>query len=166
MFYSEVFLFLQACARHEVDTIIESGVKFGMSTALIRAGFSGQMISIEKDAAVLMEPAVKGVRFIHGDSRKEVPPLLNRRPSRRVGLLIDGPKGAAALALKRDAMRFANVAVVGVHDIARGAADVSCHSHDEAFRQAFGRRLDALIQHEYVRKYPDGPGLAIWENPL
>ncbi len=169
MFYSEVFLFLQACARHEVDTIVESGVKLGMSTALLRASFSGEMISIDKDASALLEP-VQGVRFIHGDSRRAVPQALKEAAGRRVGVLIDGPKGSAAVALMWDAMGWSNCRLVGVHDIARahhaGAAAESCHSHDIEFRQQFGRQLDALIQHDYARKYPDGPGLAIWEKKL
>jgi hypothetical protein len=94
MFYSEVYLFLKRCEAHDIQVIIESGVKFGMSTALLRDGFSGHLVSIDKD----------------GDTAE------------------------------------------------------SFHSHDPQFRREAGDRLDDLIQHDYRRKYPDGPGLGIWEK--
>ncbi len=162
MFYSEVFLFLQACERQRVATIVESGVKFGMSTALLRAGFAGELISIDKDGAALLDP-INDVDFIHGDSRDVIPQVLKESKGRRIGVLIDGPKGKTAAALMRETMRWPNVRLVAIHDAPRAAGETS-HSHDPAFRAAVGRSLDALIQHDYARKYPDGPGLAIWEK--
>jgi predicted O-methyltransferase YrrM len=165
MFYSEVFLFLQRCAAHRVDLIIESGVKFGMSTALLAAAWPGELLSIDKDSASL-EP-VEGVQFFHGDSREVIPAILKESRGRRAALLIDGPKGATALRLKTDAMRSDEVRLVGIHDVVRrGVSGETCHSHDTEFRRCFGRRLDDMIRHAYKEKYPDGPGLAIWEKKL
>jgi hypothetical protein len=165
MFYSEVFLFLQRCAAHRVDLIIESGVKFGMSTALLASAWPGDLMSIDKDSGSL-EP-VQGVQFFHGDSREVIPAILKESRGRRVGVLIDGPKGATALRLMADSMRAEEVKLVGIHDVVRhGVSGESCHSHEPEFRRQFGRRLDDLIRHAYKEKYPDGPGLAIWEKKL
>jgi hypothetical protein len=168
MFYSEVFLFLQCCANHDVDIIVESGVKFGMSTALLRAGFDGVLISIDKDGVA---PPIKDVIFFQGDSRKIIPQVLLEFATQRVAVLIDGPKGSAAVALMWDAMRWECVRLVGVHDLPRAsesnaAAVETQHSHDPYFREVMGNQLDDLIQHDYRRKYPNGPGLAIWEKKL
>lgn len=165
MFYSEVFLFLQACARQEVQIIIESGVKLGMSTALLRAGFDGELISIEISGA---PPAIEGVDFIQGDSRKVIPRVLAESIGSRIAILIDGPKGAAALDMMWDLMCWPSIRLIGIHDLPSGSMGraQTSHSHDVAFRRTFGDRLDDLIQHEYRDKYPKGPGLAIWEKSL
>jgi hypothetical protein len=166
VFYSEAFLFLQCCERHKVDTIVESGVKFGMSTALLRAGFDGELISIDKEGDAL---PIEGVDFMQGDSRKLIPKILSSSEGRRVAVLIDGPKGSAAISLMWDVMNWPNVRLAAVHDIGRAnfvGALASQHSHDSYFRHLFGDRLDDLIQHDYRRKYPQGPGLAIWEKSL
>ncbi len=163
MFYSEVFLFLQACQRHQVETIIESGVKLGMSTALLRAAFSGELISIDKEACQL---PIEEVDFMQGDSRKLIPQILRQSAGRRVAVLIDGPKGAEAVKLMWLCLGWANVRLVGVHDLlpsVSGPLAESCHSHDRRFRESFGQ-LDELIKHDYRLKYPQGPGLAIWEK--
>lgn len=165
MFYSEVFFFLQACAAHRVELIVESGVKNGMSTRLIASAWPGQMISIDKDSGAL-EP-VEGVDFIHGDSREVIPLVLAESRGRRVAVLIDGPKGAAAVALKDAIWLEPEVRLVAIHDLPLGAAPGSSrHSHAPEYRRLVGLRLDNIMKHHYRDKYPAGPGLAIWEKKL
>src|SRR4051794_24673054 len=90
MFYSEVYLFLKRCEAHDIQVIIESGVKFGMSTALLRAGFSGHLVSIDKDGSARR---LENVDFMLGDSRKIIPTILaGSAAGQRVAVLIDGPK--------------------------------------------------------------------------
>lgn len=161
MFYSEVFLFLDACANHGIDLIIESGVKHGMSTALIAAAWPGELISIDKDSGALAP--VRGVTFLHGDSRVVIPAVLAESQGRRVAILIDGPKGAEALALKNHIWPAREVRLVAIHDVP-SRADSTRHSRDPEFRRHVGLFLDSLIKHQYSVKYPDGPGLAIWEK--
>lgn len=165
MFYSEVFLFLQSCARHRIDTIIESGVKNGMSTALLAASWPGEVISIDKGS--VPPDAVIGVDFMHGDSRELIPSIVRESKGRRLAVLIDGPKGSAAVALMYDCLRFPEVLVVGIHDVKRGTAlKETWHSHQPEYRRLVGQRLDDLIVDDYRLKYPQGPGLAVWEKPL
>jgi hypothetical protein len=158
MFYSEVFLFLQACWRLGVETIVESGVKYGMSTALLRAGFVGELISIDKSGDQF--PIIEGVDFMQGDSRTLLPIILKAR--QRVGLLIDGPKGAEALTLKDAALRWPCCKVVGVHDTPAERSQQR-HTHDPSYGIT-RERLDRWIPEHWRRKYPMGPGLGLWEK--
>jgi hypothetical protein len=163
MFYSEVFFFLQACAAHGVDLIIESGVKNGMSTRLIASAWPGQLVSIDKDSGAL-DP-VQGVDFLHGYSQDLIPMVLAESRGRRVAVLIDGPKGSAALALKDAIWEEPEVKLVAIHDLPLGAAPGSSrHSQLPEYRRRVGLRLDAIMKHHYRDKYPGGPGLAIWEK--
>lgn len=161
MFYSEVYLFLEACSEHGVNLIVESGVKNGMSTMLIASAWPGELISIDKER--VPPEAVRGVDFMHGDSRVLIPAILSESAGRRVGVLIDGPKGEQADALKDAIWQDEKVRLVGIHD-RPPVGSFSRHSHGPQFRRHIGMRLDALIKHDYRDKYPDGPGLAIWEK--
>jgi hypothetical protein len=160
LFYSEVFLVLEAFRQARVTLAIESGVKFGLSTRLLSEAFDGPLVSIDQDPCET--PA--GVTFLRGDARVVLPELLERWPAERLGILIDGPKGAAALALKDACLRHPAVSVVAVHDVAPGGGETA-HSQDQLFRVTAGQALDALIDHPYARKYPNGPGLGVWVNP-
>ena len=162
IFYSEAFLFLKECDRRFVKQIIESGVKHGCSTALLAAAFEGPMISIDQTFSTRFA-ASAGVRLVRGDACVELPRLLSARTGQRVGVLIDGPKGAKALALKDVCLTFPCVQVVGIHDLPRGRGETR-HSHDWTFRDYYGRELDALMPAAMMTKYPYGPGLGIWER--
>jgi hypothetical protein len=162
MFYSEVFAFLQACERRSVTHLIESGVKFGMSTKLLSSAWHGEIIAIDKDAAAF-DATYPGVRMVQGDSRVLIPRLLKEASlaHRRVGVLIDGPKGAAALALKDLCLRTEACYVVGVHDMP--STEGHCHTHDPAWASV-REALDKHLPDEWRRKYPMGSGLALWEK--
>jgi hypothetical protein len=158
VFYSELFLFLRECRKKKVTLIVESGVKYGFSTQVLAAAYEGELISIDQAEAQVPE----GVTFIQGDSIQEIPKLLADFPEDgAVGILLDGPKGEKALALKDECLNHPAVKVVAVHDVKPGNGE-TLHSHDAAFRRNHGKKLDALILTDYAAKYPDGPGLGIW----
>jgi hypothetical protein len=161
MFYAEVWIFLQACQRHACDLIIESGVKNGMSTRLLAACWHAPIISIDKKP-VAVDAVFPGVQLLKGDSTELLPRLLEDRPERRVAVLIDGPKGSKAQALKDRCLRLSACRLVGVHDLAmfRGESE---HSHDSSFALV-RQRFDKYVSAEYRKAYPLGPGLGIWEK--
>lgn len=162
MFFSELFLFLRACDQRRVEVILESGVKHGSSTQVLAAAFWGRVISIDRAfLPSFLAAAPAGVELVHGDATVEIPRLLTSLTGQRVGVLIDGPKGAAALALKDVCLQAPHVEVVGIHDLPRGRGE-RLHSHDVTFRQYFGRELDRLIPAAVAAKYPYGPGLGLW----
>lgn len=157
-FYSEIYRFLQACHDHKVTMVFESGVKNGMSTRLLASQFFGAMVSIERSPIDLDVP---GVQLVTGDSTILLSKMVARvSPQERVGVLIDGPKGRAALKLK-DACLKAGARVVAVHDQPAGAGE-SRHSH--ALYDHASSLLDRFILDRYLQKYPKGPGMAIWES--
>lgn len=166
MFFSELFLFLRACDERNVDVIIESGVKHGGSTHVLAAAFWGRLISIDRAfLPSFMETRPANVDLIEDDARLAIPRIVGHlQPTgRRVGVLIDGPKGDAALALKDVCLQSAAVEVVGIHDLPPGRGEFR-HSHDPTFRQYFGRDLDRLVSAAAAAKYPYGPGLGLWRR--
>lgn len=154
----ELYLFLSCCLAAGVTLILESGVKHGMSTAMLDAAFDGPVFSVDRQFHV--EPPRRGM-FVAGDAMVEIPRLIAAHARETIGLLIDGPKGDGALALKAAAFHAPHVAVVGIHDVeARG--DAARHSHDEDYA-ATAARLNASVPEPYASKYPlGGPGLAVW----
>lgn len=163
MFFSELFLFLRACDRRRVEVILESGVKHGQSTHVLAVAFWGRVLSIDQAFLPSFLATAPAGQFVEGDATVEIPRILDNicPTGQRVGVLIDGPKGAAALALKDACLRMPCVEVVGVHDVAVGQGERQ-HSHDATFREYFARELDALIPAAVAAKYPNGPGLGLW----
>jgi hypothetical protein len=159
MFYSEVFLFLRACQRFGVDFIVESGVRDGMSTALLSACFDGEIVSIDREATLSRWDRV---RVIRGDALLIVPSIVAESQGRRMGILLDGPKGPVACGLKTDCLHAPHVCVVALHDQPRGHGE-QWHSHDPLLQQLTAG-LDTLVTEDYRQKYPLGPGLAGWEQ--
>jgi hypothetical protein len=159
MFYSEVYFFLQACDRRGVHALVESGVKFGMSTRLLGASFAGSVVAVEQNLVVTSIP---GVDLIRGDSTILLPRLVKRYAPMGVGVLIDGPKGQTALQLK-GACLAAGARVVGVHDQHAGG-DETCHTHSSKHYGEIAKILDRFVSPEFLSKYPHGSGLAIWEK--
>lgn len=157
----ELYLFLSACVEAGVTRIVESGVKFGYSTRVLLAAFDGQVVSVDQNFVI---PNIGGrSRFIRGDAAKEIPALLKAFTDEVWGVLIDGPKGATALALKDTCLSAPNVRVVGVHDVPMKVG--ACrHSHDQEFEMS-ARTLNASVPEPYASKYPrGGPGIGVWER--
>lgn len=161
MFYSELYLFLTLCRREGVDLVLESGVKHGVSTrilAAVLATWPAQLIAV--DRAFFIEPPC-GTEFLSGDACHLLPWTAACHPDRRIGVLIDGPKGATALALRDACLTYPNVRVVGIHDVAPGHGETQ-HSRDTTYRADIGQWLDRRVTPAYATKYPEGPGLGLW----
>ena len=165
IFYSEMYLFLCACALDGVRVVYESGVKYGFSTRIMDKAFcGGVVISYDLDLSAIEPYNWLRTNFIEGDATDLIPKALDANgDATRAAVLIDGPKGERALQLKDACLKYPCCKLVGVHDVAPGHGE-SAHSHDYAFRKQHGRELDALIQGEYALKYPKGPGLGIWSK--
>lgn len=158
MFFSELFLFLTMCQASGVDLIIESGVRNGNSTRVIAASGIAPLIAI--DFKYFDVGPLPGVRFIAGDGRQIVPRLLDESEGKRVGVLLDGPKGPKGRALKDFCLTRACARVVACHDSLPGFGE-SAHSHDRAWRESY-RYLDDGIPAEMHAFRPNGPGLGVW----
>lgn len=160
MFFSELYLFTMRCLEHGVERIIESGVRNGFSTRVLRALWPGCVQSVE--LRPLRCPADLQAVIIQGDGRVLLPALVTAHGSTPVGVLLDGPKGSKAIGV-RDALfgAHAHVRVVGIHDYPSGHGE-AIHTTDPAFRRE-AAVLDAGIPDAVRALYPLGcPGLGIW----
>jgi hypothetical protein len=158
IFFSELYLFVQACHHRFVDLVVESGVMHGVSTRVLARCYPYHLIAVDRAFSI---DAPSSAAFCEGDATVVIPKLIAERPGARIGILLDGPKGASARALKDRCFEFPQVKLVAIHDEPMGGGE-TFHSHDPAFRDAYGRELDALIEGAYATKYPNGPGLAVW----
>jgi len=117
--FSEAFAFLSFCRMYEVTTIVESGVYKGVSTELWSL-FAKQVIAVdifvppEAEERLARRP---NVQLHTGDGRTLLPALLKERPSERVGVFIDGPKGELAIHLALSLRTIPQVAFVAMHDM-------------------------------------------------
>lgn len=159
MFYSEVWFFLQSCERRGVHAVVESGIKYGMSTTLLGVAFAGHVIAVDRNPLV---DSVPGVEIVRADSMVVLPGIVSWYSAAGVGVLIDGPKGRDALRLK-DRCLAAGARVVGLHDQDAGQGETR-HTHTERVYRDIAASLDRFVSPEYRTKYPAGPGLAIWER--
>lgn len=158
MWFSELYLFLSLCAAAGVDLIIESGVRSGTSTRTI-AACGLPLIAVDVKRFFIDPP--HGVSFVHGLAQDVIPTLLTQHRDRRIGVLLDGPKGPiAGVGFVPVCLASSSVRVVGCHDVRRGHGE-SHHSHEPAFR-AMAAGLDTPIPKMIRRECPNGPGLGVW----
>jgi len=125
--HSEMLAVCSAFEALGVDVVIESGRCRGQSTRILAEFFAGaptKVVSVElvRDAnADFAETRLGGygnVELLYGDTERMLPELLERFRGRRIGLLLDGPKGVAALSLSRRAFESSpDVAVSCIHDM-------------------------------------------------
>lgn len=157
MFYSELYLFSLYCWRAGVVEIIESGVRNGMSTRVLHAWWPC-VTSVERRPDRV--PQSFPFKVIAGDGSVLLPALIEIRRSVRVGVLIDGPKGPDARALRARVFEYPNVVVAAIHDQPKGLGEM-VHTTDDEFRP-YREALDQQVPEEYRQKFPNGPGLSIW----
>lgn len=161
MFFSEVYLFTMACRKAGVERIIESGVRNGVSTRLLRALWPGRVTSIEVKPGRV--PDALQASLLVGDAMDLLPQLLRDDPT-PTGVLIDGPKREKAQQLRDICLQVPSARVVAVHDIRMGRGERQ-HSHDATWRAAVGNALDKRIPDAIRSLYPLGaPGLGVWVN--
>lgn len=170
IFPSEMFLFYKEALRVDPDLIIESGVGYGGSTRYLTKLFPDEPPIIAIDDDRYKKPVVRSrlkwrVQFEDGDARDKLPlVMLANHTARRIVILIDGPKGQAAVDLAHMALNDPYVCFVAVHDLPYALpGKYICQSHFPAFRQAFGF-LDKALPPDQLRKQPQGPGLTIFDR--
>lgn len=123
--HSEMLAVTALCESLGVDVIIESGRCRGQSTAILAEYFSGTSTRIESieynrdenSSFAEQRLASYDIGLHYGDSFRVLPRQLKKQTGKRIALLIDGPKGEAAVSLLRDALHFSNNIVAAfIHD--------------------------------------------------
>jgi len=125
MWYSELFVFASLCELLDCDHVIESGRARGVSTVVLSNYFEGSDLTItsidnrpDSEDAEYAEQRLAdadNVTLRYGDSREVVPGIVGPK----TGVLVDGPKGNAALQMGLDLLDGDGVPVVGIHDLHR-----------------------------------------------
>lgn len=177
IFHSEMLMFCSLVKALDVEQIIESGRARGQSTEII-ARFVSQYGGIKFDSIEFDErsPDVKvaeerlsslrkWVCLHYGDANNLVPRLICKK---RCVLLIDGPKGPAALKLAVEALKNENVIGVFLHDVHRDADNIrpiiteffpeSVFSDDEAFVERF-----CVVDEDCWNRQSKSPGCEGWK---
>lgn len=179
IFPSEIYLFAREVVANEIDHIIESGIGYGGSTSYLDRLFPDLMItSIDRGSVEDTQIKHPRIEFIKGDGRFEIMRSVIRSSSKRIGILIDGPKGYQAIMLAQRLLRNSKVKIVAIHDlqtevygtflmnhpqlrsrVKQFLMEAYENSHDWEFRQS----ASCLDKDVAARsKYPDGPGLSVY----
>jgi len=126
MFPSEARMIVKAGVHYSIDLLIESGTANGVSTeALSRSMPNVEIHTIDTDVyrvhkktKARLEQCCPPVTTHIGNSLKLLPKLLAENQYRRIGVVIDGPKGRAGLRLAAKVLASPNVYFVAIHDTA------------------------------------------------
>lgn len=160
-FFSELYLFVGLCLERGVTRVIESGVHHGVSTRVFRAIWPDGVTSIERQAESIPSDLPN---VVVGDGVEWVPALVEMHRGERLGVFLDGPKGATAAALRSWCLFQPHVRVVAQHDSPVGAGEFR-HSYDATFRRDIGDAIDARIPAHWRAHYAHGcPGMGVWVN--
>lgn len=121
---SEMALIIGTCRKMGIDAVMESGRARGQSTRLLAKYLPGTEIhSVElnrNDDALFSEQRLKdfaNVSLYYGDGNTMLPTLIEMIKGRRLAILLDGPKGHAALDLMAKCFQYPNVVVGFIHDM-------------------------------------------------
>jgi hypothetical protein len=169
---SELLAFSEMCRFLNADLIIESGRSRGHSTHFLADVFKGtqtEVISIElqknsqSDYALGKLRDFPGLSLLFGDARKLLPKIVSANPSKRICVLLDGPKGHQAIALAQQLIREnSNVALIAIHDMRKYEMGKPSKNRFLA-KSAF----DKIFFTDYEKFYGlyKGLDLACWRHP-
>ena len=127
--HSEMALIIHICRRLGIEVVIESGRARGQSTYMLAKYLPDAVIySVElrnhPDEAIARErlAGFGNIGLYSGDGAVMVPKLTGRDsesdPS-RTAILLDGPKGAAAVSILEECFQYPHVLAGFIHDMRR-----------------------------------------------
>lgn len=124
--HSEMALIIHTCRRMGVEVVIESGRARGQSTYMLAKYLPRAMIhSVElrdhPDELIALNRLVSFENTVlhAGDGTGVVPSLVARDEHVATAILLDGPKGAAAVAILAECFQYPHVRVGFIHDMRR-----------------------------------------------
>ncbi len=126
--HSEMALIIHTCRRMGIEVVIESGRARGQSTYMLAKYLPGVRIhSVElrdhPDEAIAQDRLSRfpNVTLHHGDGTRHLPLLTSAAGHEKwkVAILLDGPKGAAAVDILTMCFAYPNALVGFIHDMRR-----------------------------------------------
>ena len=186
MFPSEVLAFCVLAKHLELSHIYESGMAMGYSTESLATLLKLPITSFDLAGYGLWRhwltrfrlSRFNNLEIYQGNSKRMLPSMLEKsKDGDRIGLIIDGPKGLAAVELADNlARRFSQIKLIGIHDIGQGRDSEfrrlyqglgwqGFATDDQWFRKHVGELDERIIIksgfEEAIKKYPRGPGIGL-----
>lgn len=122
--HSEMALIIHTCRRLGIEVVIESGRARGQSTYMLAKYLDAMIHSVElrdhpdeRFARDRLAPFANAILY-NGDGREIIPRVADGH-GRPVAVLLDGPKGAAAVSILEECFRSPHVRVGFIHDMRR-----------------------------------------------
>lgn len=124
--HSEMALIIDTCRRLHIEAVIESGRARGQSTYMLAKYLPGVAVHSvelrdhpdEQIARDRLAPFANATLW-NGNGNDLVPGLAVSFPEKRIAVLCDGPKGAAAVSILERCFERANVVLGFIHDMRR-----------------------------------------------
>lgn len=126
--HSEMAFVIETCRRLQIDAVIESGRARAQSTYML-AKYLPEAVVVSVEARPDHPDSIAGVERLHGlanvvlatgDGKAAVPHLIDMYADKRIAVLLDGPKGLAALELLDKCFRRSPLVLAGfIHDMRR-----------------------------------------------
>lgn len=168
---SEAVAFLCLCRLRNVDLVVESGRSFGYSTRMFNQCVDVVSIEEKPDAVADMETyrmRRKSLTLAVGNGMDAVPHCIRKHASRRIAILLDGPKGKNAVQLLRSSLP--SIVFGAIHDLSELAfcdgpvENESRKSFLESFPVSF--LTDELPQslRDLDRNHVEVGGYSSWEE--
>lgn len=121
---SEMALIIHTMRKHKIELVIESGRARGQSTYMLGKYLPNvKIISLEtllsQDELFARERlrSFQNVTLLMADSKAILPKIVNIYQDKRIGILLDGPKGEKAVNLLQKTFEYPNVIVGFIHDM-------------------------------------------------
>ena len=174
MFFEALLLYTLA-KEHNINIFIESGVRLGGSTSIWGRVFKDiEVYSVEKNINktskkvwddIIMEklsPMYPNINLIQGDGNVELIKIIESNPDKKIGILVDGPKGTEGIKLAEKCLSYKNVCFSSLHDF-------GCKKYFSTFNY---NKLNQLVksvnvlneEHPGFEKNPRGYNLTILEK--
>lgn len=149
---SEAFSFCSMCDLYDIDLMIEGGVFKGFSTRIISKYLDCEMISVDRTIFENVKSELSHrVKFKKGDGTKVIPDLVKLNQNKKIGVLLDGPKGNMAIDLAEAIMKYDCVKFVGIHDMFK---NIKYHSSSiQNGKEEIPR--DRLSKSQYFKFFTD-----------
>ena len=162
IFPREMAYFLSEASRARVTHVIECGRQDGFSTRILHEYAASHVVTVDSIDYAVMLPGAWNVYQHSGDAFELLPKLVREiSHTARIALLIDGPKGASALALVSALALDRRIVLVAMHNRARGDVPGARFYEQEDFKGAHWETLAGRERRLKARRSLTQSSLAV-----
>ena len=176
--YSETFVVCALMDLMKIDLLLESGIAYGRSTEIFsKYGIKSiksvdiahiKIYSKEQNEKVWNETKDRlskydNLKLFKGNSKSILPKLIKQNSKKRIGVVVDGPKGIHAVNLASECYKHSCVKFVAIHDQVNDKSIMKRHfknyfaTTEKWYRELVGDLdnddIDSLNEMQNERKY-------------